>query len=364
MTTRPPAASPAARARWSLLLALHLQNTFAKGSRPPPPPSAPLSPRVPPDSSLAVLGGGFARTLRNGGVEHSGSGACSPRRGSFPQESSRVCLQLFTQCSRCLGASAVPRPSSRSCGVRWVHPQWHQPKATWGSRSKGEGPSPAPGSGQTLTRDAWVLGQKASRLKRPGPGGRRLLCLCSQLWLGTFPGGRAEKRASWAIPILGKKCGEKPFSGENSILLRVRAQSCPNLGDPRDWSPAGSSVLGFSGQEYGCGQLCFLPGDLPTSPGIKPVSPVSCIVCWILHHVEACQGWGRSKKEAVGACGQQPAPGWFAPCPEGAERAGQAGAEAAGPTPAPMWVGRATRAPSPAGSSHLGKHHPAPGGGG
>ena len=39
-------------------------------------------------------------------------------------------------------------------------------------------------------------GAEVFQLKRPGTGGRRPICLCGQLWLGTFPGGQAEKRAS------------------------------------------------------------------------------------------------------------------------------------------------------------------------
>ena len=49
------------------------------------------------------------------------------------------------------------------------------------------------------------------------------------------------------------------------------AQSCPTLCNPVDYSPPGSSVHGFSSQEY-CSGLTFpSPGDL--DPGIKPRSP-------------------------------------------------------------------------------------------
>ena len=50
------------------------------------------------------------------------------------------------------------------------------------------------------------------------------------------------------------------------------AQACPTLCDPIDCSLPGSSVHGFSRQEYWSGLLFSPPGDLP-NPGIKPTSP-------------------------------------------------------------------------------------------
>ena len=44
------------------------------------------------------------------------------------------------------------------------------------------------------------------------------------------------------------------------------------LGDPMDCSPPGSSVHGFSRQEYCSGLPYPSPGDLP-NPGIEPGSP-------------------------------------------------------------------------------------------
>ena len=41
-----------------------------------------------------------------------------------------------------------------------------------------------------------------------------------------------------------------------------------------DHSPPGSSVSGFSRQEYWCGLPCSPPGDLP-DPGIEPTSLMS-----------------------------------------------------------------------------------------
>ena len=50
------------------------------------------------------------------------------------------------------------------------------------------------------------------------------------------------------------------------------AQSCLTLYDPLDCSPPGSSVHGFSRQEYWSGLPFPPPGDLP-DPGIEPESP-------------------------------------------------------------------------------------------
>ena len=50
--------------------------------------------------------------------------------------------------------------------------------------------------------------------------------------------------------------------------------SCPILCDPVDCSPPGSSVRGFSRQEYWSGLPRPPPGDFP-SPGIELASPLS-----------------------------------------------------------------------------------------
>ena len=49
-------------------------------------------------------------------------------------------------------------------------------------------------------------------------------------------------------------------------------QLCPTVGDPMDCSPPGSSIQGFSRQEYWSGLPFPSPGDLP-DPGIEPRSP-------------------------------------------------------------------------------------------
>src|SRR5574341_1463052 len=53
---------------------------------------------------------------------------------------------------------------------------------------------------------------------------------------------------------------------------RELAQSCPTLSDPMDCSLPGSSVHGFSRQEYWSGLPLPSPGDLP-KPGIEHNSP-------------------------------------------------------------------------------------------
>jgi len=55
-----------------------------------------------------------------------------------------------------------------------------------------------------------------------------------------------------------------------------------------DCSPPGSSVHGFSREEYRSGFPCSLPGDLP-DPGIEFMSPAFLIDALPLSH------WGRSR---------------------------------------------------------------------
>ena len=54
-------------------------------------------------------------------------------------------------------------------------------------------------------------------------------------------------------------------------------QLCPTLCNPVNCSLPGSSVYGFSRQEYWSGLPCPPPGDLP-NPGIKPAS--LCLLHW------------------------------------------------------------------------------------
>ena len=55
----------------------------------------------------------------------------------------------------------------------------------------------------------------------------------------------------------------------------VPAQLCLTFCESMDCSPPGSSVMGFSRQEYWSGLPFPPPGDLPDLTKIKPASPVS-----------------------------------------------------------------------------------------
>ena len=61
---------------------------------------------------------------------------------------------------------------------------------------------------------------------------------------------------------------------DNYCAVCLVTQSCLTLCNPRDCSPPGSSVHGFSRQEYWSGLPCPPPRDL-SDPGIEPVSPAS-----------------------------------------------------------------------------------------
>ena len=56
------------------------------------------------------------------------------------------------------------------------------------------------------------------------------------------------------------------------MCVCVCSLSCVPLCDPMDCSPPGSSVHGFSRQEYRRELLCLPPGD-PLNPGIEPWCP-------------------------------------------------------------------------------------------
>ena len=59
-----------------------------------------------------------------------------------------------------------------------------------------------------------------------------------------------------------------------SLLLLFVINSTPTLRNSMDYSPPGSSVQGFSRQEYWSGLPCPPPGDLP-NPEIEPTYPAS-----------------------------------------------------------------------------------------
>ena len=59
---------------------------------------------------------------------------------------------------------------------------------------------------------------------------------------------------------------------DKARVLRLAAQSCPTLCDPRDCSHQAPLAVGFSRQEYWRGLPSPPPGDLP-NPEIKPRCP-------------------------------------------------------------------------------------------
>ena len=76
-------------------------------------------------------------------------------------------------------------------------------------------------------------------------------------------------------------------TGDQLSSYARRAQWCLTPWDPTDCSPPGSSVLGFSRQEYWRGLWCSPPEDLP-DPGMAP--PVFYVSFWQagslpLHHL-------------------------------------------------------------------------------
>ena len=81
---------------------------------------------------------------------------------------------------------------------------------------------------------------------------------------------RFAREAKWL-----RKQDRKNVHAFGCLLLCVQSlQSCLTLCDPMDCSPPGSSVHGFSRQEYWSGLPFPPPGDLPHA-GIEPESPAS-----------------------------------------------------------------------------------------
>ena len=107
-----------------------------------------------------------------------------------------------------------------------------------------------------------------------------------------------ERPTSWERPV---------FKEHWIVCFCVRAQSCPTLCDPVDWSPPGSSVYGFSRQEYWSRLPFSPPGDLP-NPGIKPTSHISCIGRRVLYNW-SCQYIPTQKSGTVAS--------WLAELPTG-----------------------------------------------
>ena len=86
------------------------------------------------------------------------------------------------------------------------------------------------------------------------------------------PTGPPQKTAGWVL-IIQFLC----WFYRANVCACMWLQLCLTLCDPMDYSPPGSSVMGFSRQQYWSGLPCPPPGDLP-DPGIKSVSlNVTCI---------------------------------------------------------------------------------------
>ena len=161
------------------------------------------------------------------------AGLSPPIGGAFPKRAPMCVSNSLLNAAGVCGHLLLPRQVLGAAGFSGRTPSGTSPKPLGAARAKEKGP--ALGFWEDTDPRRLGPGAEVFRLKRPGPGGRRPIRLCSQLWLGTFPGGQAKKQASWAITILGEKRGkEEPSSGENSSLPRVRAQLCPTLCDPRD----------------------------------------------------------------------------------------------------------------------------------
>ena len=62
------------------------------------------------------------------------------------------------------------------------------------------------------------------------------------------------------------------YSSPLNLYCCLVARSCPTLCNPMDYSPPGSSVMGFPRQDYWSGLPFPSPGDRP-NPGIEPGSP-------------------------------------------------------------------------------------------
>ena len=61
------------------------------------------------------------------------------------------------------------------------------------------------------------------------------------------------------------------YSSPLNLYCCLVARSCPTLCNPMDYSPPGSSVMGFPRQDYWSGLPFPSPGDLP-DPVVKPMS--------------------------------------------------------------------------------------------
>ena len=75
---------------------------------------------------------------------------------------------------------------------------------------------------------------------------------------------------NWVLPTR-QMSEQKPYTDTSPKSKSKVVQSCLTLCNPVDYSPPGSSLMGFSRQGYWSGLPFPSPGDLP-NPGIKPGS--------------------------------------------------------------------------------------------
>ena len=105
-------------------------------------------------------------------------------------------------------------------------------------------------------------------------------------WRGQGDSRRTGTEMTSFLFFLLKRASLSNLLGKIQGVHAKLVQSYPTLCDPVDLSPPGSSVHGFSRQEYWSGKKkkkeywsglpCPPPGDLP-DPRIKPMSLISCI---------------------------------------------------------------------------------------
>ena len=109
------------------------------------------------------------------------------------------------------------------------------------------------------------------------PGGHKSHCLAQCLISGSV-GGKINRPQNKRPPCLRRIKGKLCFLGTSAAAAAKSRQSCPTLCDPIDGSPTGSSVPGFSRQEYWIGMP--LPSPYPPEIPINNLR-ASLAVQWL-----------------------------------------------------------------------------------
>ena len=99
-----------------------------------------------------------------------------------------------------------------------------------------------------------------------------------EIGLGRYIGTHGEGQHASPTRYTISSCGKQGATDSGTVLPRmcVCCQSGLTLRNPMDSSPAGSSVMGFSRQEYWSGLPFPSPGIEPGSP----VTPAELHNCW------------------------------------------------------------------------------------